>query len=143
MILAALAGAIMAIQGSLNSVLGKVSGILEATFIVHITGTLLLVILLFIPPISDGNLQNALKAPWYTWLGGILGVVIVYTVAASIPQIGVATATTLIIVAQVSTALVIDHFGLFGLEKISFNWFKLIGMVLLAVGAKLMLTNPN
>lgn len=129
----------MAIQGSLNSALSKISGLLEATFIVHITGTIALVILLFVGRVGKGNLADAIHAPWYTWLGGLLGVAIIYAVAASIPKLGVATATTFIILAQVSTALLIDHLGLFGLEKAAFTWLKLLGAVLLAVGAKLIL----
>ncbi|MDN5366221.1 MAG: bacterial/archaeal transporter family-2 protein, partial [Thermacetogenium sp.] len=35
--------------------------------------------------------------------------------------------------------LIIDHFGLFGLKEIPFTWWKLLGIVLLATGAKLML----
>ena len=57
----------------------------------------------------------------------------------SIPKLGVATATTAIIVGYVTTATLVDHFGLFGLQKIPFTWTKLIGVVLLAVGAKFML----
>ena len=64
---------------------------------------------------------------------------IIALVATSIPRLGVAVATTAIIVAQVSTALLIDHLGLFGLQAVPFTWLKLVGMVLLAGGALLML----
>ena len=47
-------------------------------------------------------------------------------------------ATTSIIVGQVLTACLLDHFGLFGLEK-PVNWLKLLGVGLLALGAKLLL----
>jgi transporter family-2 protein len=60
-------------------------------------------------------------------------------VVASIPRVGVALATTAIIVGQVATALLIDHFGWFGLEKMPFTWWKAAGLVLLAAGARLML----
>lgn len=138
-LLALIAGALMAVQGSLNSALSKISGLLEATFIVHVTGTIAVILLLFVGRLGKGNLANIVHAPWYTWLGGILGVAIIYTVAASIPKLGVATATTFIILAQVSTALLIDCLGLFGLEKVAFTWLKFLGAVLLAIGAKLIL----
>ena len=67
---------------------------------------------------------------------------IIALVAYSIPQLGVAIATTAIIVAQVSTALLIDHLGLFGLQAIPFTWQKLAGMLFLATGALLMLYKP-
>ncbi|MDH7576670.1 MAG: DMT family transporter [Bacillota bacterium] len=139
LIFALVAGVTMALQGSLNSALGKVIGLLEATFIVHVTGTLTLIILLFLLQLGRGDLGRWAQAPWYTYLGGLLGVLIIYAVVASIPKLGVAVATTLIIVGQVSTALAIDHFGLFGLKAVPFTWWKVFGLALLATGAKLML----
>ncbi|MFW5986030.1 MAG: DMT family transporter [Halanaerobiales bacterium] len=127
----------MATQGSINSVLGKKIGILEASFIVHITAAIILVILLF--NVSRGNLKAWRQAPWYLYLGGFLGVIITYTVIVSIPKLGVAVATTAIIAAQVSTAALIDHFGIFGLEEVPFSWVKLVGIVLLAAGVRLLL----
>ncbi len=138
-IFALIAGITMALQGSLNSALGKVVGLLESTFIVHVIGTVALVILLFLFQLGRGDLGRFNQAPWYTYLGGLLGVLIIYAVVASIPKLGVAVATTLIIVGQVATALVIDHFGLFGLKTVPFTWWKLLGLVFLATGAKLML----
>lgn len=138
-IFALVAGITMAVQGSLNTALGKVIGLLEATFMVHVIGTLALVVFLFFLQLGKGDLGRIVQAPWYTYLGGLLGVLIVYAVVASIPKLGVAVATTAIIVGQVSTALFIDHFGLFGLKEVPFTWWKLLGLVLLATGSKLML----
>ncbi|MDN5346463.1 MAG: bacterial/archaeal transporter family-2 protein [Clostridia bacterium] len=128
----------MALQGSLNAALAKITGLLQATLIVHLTATIVTGVLLLFP-LSPGSLGKALQAPWYLFLGGFIGVLITYGVVASIPRAGVALATTAIIVGQVTTALLIDHFGFFGLEKIPFTWWKLLGLVLLALGACLML----
>jgi transporter family-2 protein len=35
--------------------------------------------------------------------------------------------------------MMIDHLGLFGLDKIPFSWWKVAGLVLLAAGTRLML----
>lgn len=138
-IFAVIAGAAMAIQGSLNSVLGKVIGFWEATFVVHIIATLLVAIIIFIFSLNKGDFNNLVKAPWYTYIGGILNVIILYGVVVTIPKLGVANATTLIIVGQVTTAVIIDHFGFWGLEAVPFQWTKLIGVGLLAWGAKILL----
>ncbi|HHW41784.1 MAG TPA: DMT family transporter [Syntrophomonadaceae bacterium] len=138
LLLALAAGITMALQGSLNTVLGKVVGLLEATFFVHVIGTAALVALLWFG-LGQGSLARYAQAPWYAYLGGILGVAIIYLVQASISKLGVAIATTAIVVGQVSTALLIDHFGLFGLREIPFTWWKLLGLIFLATGAKLML----
>ena len=139
LLLALVSGVLMAIQGSLNTALSKVVGLLETTFIVHITGAIILVVLLFVLRMGRGNLYAFSEAPWYAYLGGAIGVGIIYLVAASIPKVGVANATTAIIIGQVLTAMIIDHFGAFGLERMSYGWNQILGLVLLVVGAKLLL----
>lgn len=136
--LAALAGLTMAVQGSINSVLGEKIGLVETTLFVHLTATVILVIILFFT-FNQGILNLLRQVPWYLYLGGFLGVVITYTVAISIPRLGVAVATTAIIAAQVLTAAIIDHFGFFGLEEAPFNWLKLLGVFFLAIGVRLLL----
>lgn len=135
---AAIAGVSMALQGSFNTALSKVIGLMEANFVVHVIGTAALFVILCLG-LGQGNLAGLGDAPWFAYLGGILSIVIIYTVMASISKLGVAVATSVIIVGQVSAALIIDHFGLFGLRAIPFTWWKLLGIVLLAAGAKLML----
>lgn len=139
MVLAVISGILMAVQGSLNASLSKVIGLLEATFIVHISGTVVVLLLLFVFGLGKGNLHAITEAPWYAYLGGIVGVFIIYLVAASIPSVGVANATTAIIVGQVLTAVLIDYFGGFGLERISCGWNQIAGLAFLAIGAKLLL----
>ncbi|WP_378957079.1 DMT family transporter [Pelosinus sp. sgz500959] len=139
LLLALLSGVLMAVQGSLNTALSKVVGLLETTFVVHLTGTAILLILLFILRMGKGNLYALSEAPWYTYLGGVIGVGIIYLVAASIPEVGVANATTAIIIGQVITAIIIDHLGAFGLDRISYGWNQIVGLVLLVIGAKLLL----
>jgi transporter family-2 protein len=132
------AGVLMAFQGSLNTGLGKIIGLLASTFFVHAIGTAAMTILLLIMK-GESKAGKLTDVPWYLYLGGILSVVIIYAVATSISRIGVAAATTAIIVGQVGTALAIDHFGCFGLEKIPFTWIKAVGVACLALGGWLML----
>ncbi|MGI6307422.1 MAG: DMT family transporter [Dethiobacteria bacterium] len=139
LLLAALAGATMAVQGTLNSALGKVVGLLEATLIVMLIGALTTLLFLYPLGLGKGNMLKLGETPWYTLGGGVLIVLITYGVAASIPRVGVANATTAIVAAQVATALLIDHFGFFGMEAISFSWWKAIGLVFLAAGTYIML----
>lgn len=138
-VLALSSGIIMAVQGSFNAVLSKSTGLLETSFIVHLVGLMGAAVLLFVFKMGKGDLMAWTAAPWYTWIGGLLGVAIVYLVAASIPSIGMGNATTAIIVGQVATAFLIDYFGGFGLNRISFGWHQILGLVLLAAGAKFLL----
>lgn len=137
LLVAAGSGVAMALQGSLNAVLGKVAGLWETTFIVQATGLVLAAILVFGFRVGDGSLL--IRAPWYTYLGGFIGVIIIYAVARSIPVVGVAHTTTAIILGQVFTATAVDYFGLFGLHRIPFNWYRVLGTLLMAGGAWLLL----
>ncbi|HHW03595.1 MAG TPA: DMT family transporter [Thermoanaerobacterales bacterium] len=138
LLIAFMAGVAMAAQGSMNSAVSKVIGLSEATFVVHFSATILMLVLLILS-IGQGNWSNFYQLPWYYYLGGLIGVLITYGVVISIPKLGVAVATTAIIVGQVLTACLVDHFGFFGLEKIPFTWLKFLGLIFLAIGAKLLL----
>ncbi|SEO78639.1 DMT family transporter [Propionispora vibrioides] len=139
LLLALLSGIFMAIQGSLNAALSKVIGLIETTFVVHFIGTVILLLLLFVFKMGKGSLAAMPEAPWYVYLGGVISVFIIYLVAASIPKVGMANATTAIIVGQVLTAIIIDHYGGFGLEHMAWEWNDLAGLFLLTVGAYLLL----
>lgn len=137
LLMAAASGSLMAIQGTFNSVLGKVIGLLEGTFSVHLLGTVTAGLLLFF--FGNGSFAKFTSVPWFAWLGGPIGVAIIFGVAISIPRLGVGVATTAIIGAQLLTAYLIDHFGLFGMEHIPFCFYKFLGIVLIVVGSKMLL----
>ena len=129
----------MAVQGSVNSVLGEKIGLAETNFFVHITAAIILIVILLLFKNSDVNYDQLKKIPWYLYIGGILAIFITYGVMLSIPRLGVAVATTSIVAAQVMTAAAIDHFGLFGLEKVPFSWIRFAGIIFLAIGVRLLL----
>jgi transporter family-2 protein len=137
LLIAAVSGIVMAVQGTLNAGLAQKTTLYSATFLVHLTGTVAALVMVLCQPDALFD-QKYSAVPWYFYLGGILSVAIVALVALSIPQIGVANATTAIIIGQVSMALLIDHFGWFGLEKMAWNLWQLLGLVLFAAGAKLL-----
>jgi len=137
--MALLSGMAMAIQGTINSAFAKIIGLLEATLVVHLTATIAVAALVLSLRWGNTNFAKIGEAPWYLYLGGLLGVAITYLVVASIPRVGVAVATTAIIVGQVGMACLADHLGLFGMDKYPFTWYRLAGLVLLAAGARLML----
>lgn len=57
----------------------------------------------------------------------------------SIAKTGAGAATTAIITGQLTMALLIDQFGLFGLEKVQMTWGKGTGLILMIIAAKLIL----
>lgn len=139
LLIAALSGVLMAVQGSLNTSLSKTIGLMEMAFVVNATGAAALAATLFLFRMGNGDFSVISHAPWYSFVGGIIGVAIIYLVAASIPAVGMCNATTAIIVGQVLTAILIDHFGALGLQKYHIGWEQFVGLGLLAVGAKLLM----
>lgn len=133
------AGILMAVQGSLNSALGKIIGVLEGNFILHAVGLAIISVMLFILGMGDGSLTRVGEAPWYLYLGGVLNVMIIYGVMFSISKTSAGIATTIIITGQLAMSLLIDHFGWFGLEQMAFTWQRGIGLVMMGIAAKLLL----
>jgi transporter family-2 protein len=139
LVIAGLAGALMAVQGCLNSYLGEKMGLIPATFSVQLLGTLTVggLLLLFFKRGSFFSVVG--KIPYYYWLGGPLGVGIIYGVAVAISKVGAGNATTGIVFFQLLTAYLIDHFGLFQQETVPLTGGKIIGILLMVSGAFLLL----
>lgn len=137
LILAGISGASMAVQGALNSVLGKAIGEFHAAFLVHLIGAVILgAVLLF--QLAPGNLKAVTAAPWWSLLGGPLSAVIIWGVLSSVGKIGVAPATTAILTMQIFTALFLDALGVTG-QKLDMSPKKIVGAIILVIGAYLLL----
>lgn len=139
LLLAAMAGALMPMQGAVNSWLAKKSSLAMATLWVYLTGAVAAALILLLAPSARTPLASLLKAPWPALLGGVMGVAITWLVASAVPTVGMVVATTGILVAQVTTAGALDHFGLMGLEHSAFTLSKAAGALLLVAGAWLLL----
>ena len=129
----------MALQGTFNAALGKIIGLRESTLLVHVIGSLVALIIILFIGVGFNNYTKLTSVPWWAFLGGLLNVIIIYLVVRTIPQIGVGNATTAIIVAQILTAVLVDSLGLFGMKKFEFHYLDLLGIALLAVGARILL----
>lgn len=139
LLLAALAGSAMAVQGTWNAALGKALGIWQSTLTVHVIGTITVLIIMLVIGVNFGSFAKISSVPFYMLLGGVLNVIIIFAVVKVIPEVGVGNATTAIIVAQITTAVLIDYLGIFGMKKIGFQPLDILGIVLLGVGARLLL----
>lgn len=136
--IAALSGAAMALQGTVNTALSKVVGTWESTLVVHIIGALASLLAIIVLGIGFSFFGKLGQVPWYGFLGGILNVAIIFAVVSAMSQIGVGNATTAIITAQLITALVIDCTGAFGMKQYSFHYRDLLGVAMLADGAHIL-----
>lgn len=137
--LAVAAGLAGSVQVAVMSRLGERVGVLEAlAFSATLTAALAVVILLLFRQ-SLGGFSRAVHQPWWMLLGGVMGLLIVFTVTFAGPRIGVAATVGILIAGQLVAGAAIDRWGLFGSDKIPLHWPRLVGLALLAAGAALSL----
>ncbi len=135
-LLAGLAGSVqIAIMGRLGQRVGSVEAVAWAFLL---SGVLALVALLAVRQSLDGIAASARQPPWL-WLGALMGTFIVFTITFAGPRIGTTATIGLLIAGQLAMGVVIDRYGLFGLDTIPLNTPRAVGIALLAAGAALTL----
>ncbi len=132
-LIALISGALMSIQGVLNTEVTKQTGIWVSAGWVQLTAFLTCILLWFFDDRSPVAAILHVR-PWYMLTGGIIGAFITYTVIRSMDGLGPAKATLLIVVTQIIVAYGIELFGLFGVEKAAFEWRKLFGALIAIAG---------
>ncbi|QYK07018.1 DMT family transporter [Shewanella zhangzhouensis] len=129
------AGALIPIQTSLNSLLGKSMGhpLLTTLTVFLIGGFACLVGMLIVKP-SLPSIGSLNAVPLSAWMGGIISLFYVVVVVFLAPKLGVGLTTALILVGQLVTAVVLDHFGLLGNVMHPINFMRLLGVSLMFMG---------
>ncbi len=128
----ALGGVTTALQAHFMGLLDQRVGTLESVFITYFSGGALIgLIMLYL---RGGNLGAAGTAPWYAYTSGALGLVIVGTLAFSTPRLGLVTALTIFLAAQVAMGALVDHFGWMGAAVRPLNASRLTGMAVVLSG---------
>ena len=130
--LAVTGGAAVAFQGTTNQGLMKSAGIgpaLVVNTVVVLAGTIGLWLATgakttFFPANASGTL----------YLGGVFGFIIIVTAVLVFPRLGAAYAIALIACGQCLAAMIIDHYGLMGMEKNPVTVQRLVGVALVAGG---------
>src|SRR5918997_5460024 len=129
LVLAVLAGVCVAVQTSLTGAAQRTLGPLVLVAISGLTtGILALFISLFVARPEFGG-----RAVAYAVASGVLGAVIVGSIAVAAGQAGVARALSLVIAAQLIAGLVLDSFGIFGAGA-DFSIPRALGVALIVAG---------
>ena len=132
LITAIISGISMSLQGVFNTRLSEKIGTWETNTFVQATGLILSLIILFF--FRDGTFREIKSTNKLYLLGGILGVVITFTVMLSMKSLGVTIGTAIILIAQISASALIDAFGLFGTEKVPFSLHEILGIAIMIAG---------
>jgi bacterial/archaeal transporter family-2 protein len=134
LILAVLAGVCVAVQTSLT---GAAQRTLGPAVLVAISGLTTGFCALLVSFVTKPEFTG--RAVSYALASGVLGAVIVGSIAVAAGQAGVARALSLVIAAQLITGLVLDDLGIFGAGA-DFSIPKALGVVLIVVGGALVVS---
>lgn len=135
MLAVTLAGAATAMQAPINArLMGALGGSpVNAAFVSFAVGTAALG-LLALALHARPDVAAARALPWWTWTGGLCGVIFVLAATWSVPRLGVATTITLMVAGQLMLSLILDHFGAFGMERQPLNLTRIAGVALVLAG---------
>lgn len=136
LIVALLSGIGIAVQPPTNATLARASGSpLLAALISFAVGTLILLVAwAAVDRTSPATLKGV---PWWAWAGGLYGAFFVAATAYAAPRLGLAQLLTIMIATQLVAALVLDHFGLLGLDRVPVSATRVIGVMLVLGGVVL------
>jgi transporter family-2 protein len=135
-VLAGLAGSVqVAVMGRFGGRIGVVEALVFSTAV----QLALAAVILLAARGGPGGLGHALRQPAWMWLGGVMGLTVVFTITFAQPRIGATATIGILIAGQLVMGAVIDRFGLFGVDQIAISPARAAGIVLLAAGAALSL----
>ncbi|MGG1247693.1 DMT family transporter [Bacillus spizizenii] len=126
-LLALLAGAALSFEGAIYAELGKTIGQIETSFYNFFMGSIIMGLLwLFF---GKGELSYTLKAPKWSLLGGVMGVVYLTSIVISVPFVGVGITMVAVIIGQLVMSMVIEHFGWLGSKQTRVNREKIFAVI--------------
>jgi transporter family-2 protein len=131
------AGCLVGMQAPINSRLGKSVGSVQAATFSFLVGTIVLLAIAAFVHGGVGDFGKLSRAPWWALGGGLLGAVYVTVALVAVRTLGASGITAVVIVGQLAISVAIDRFGLFGLAKQHIDASRILGLVLLVVGALL------
>ena len=130
-------GIAVAVQPSINSRLAQKTGVLESSCISFTVGALALLAVVLLS--GRNGLRGVGDASWWELTGGLLGAFFVTATILVVPRIGTTATMAAAIAAQLITALILDHFGLFGFGGAQIDLKRSTGAFLLIIGAWLII----
>jgi len=128
-------GIAAAVQPVINARLATRTGVLESATVSFAVGTAVLLVLSLTA--SKGSFRGLADAQTWEMSGGLYGAFFVALMILAVPRLGVTTVMAALIVAQLVTGLVFDHYGLMGMRVAPFDLKQVLGVVLLVLGTVL------
>lgn len=126
------AGLFISLQGVFNTRLGEKIGFWETNTFVHGTGFVITFIIMMAA--GSGSFSRIGETSKIYWFGGLLGVLILFSVMNAISTLGATYSVAILLVTQLIAATIIDSFGLFDSPVIRFDMTKFLGIAIMIAG---------
>lgn len=136
---AILAGVAGSVQVAVMAKLGERVGVFGALAWATALAALLAVALMLVARQSFGEFTAAARQPVWLWSGALMSIIIVLAITVAGSRIGVIATVSILLAGQFAAGVAIDRWGLLGAERVGVGWWKLVGIVLLGIGAALTL----
>jgi len=138
-LLSLVAGLAGSIQVAVSGTFGKRIGVFEATAFGSIGAALIVTAVVLVAGQGLGGVAAGVRQPPWLWLNAVMGAVVVTSITFAAPRIGTFATIGLLVAGQLAMGIFIDSLGAFGLERIPLTWPRVLGAVLLGLGAVLAL----
>lgn len=140
-ILALVAGCVMALQPMVNARLaGQCGHPLQASILSFATGLLALLLVGLSMRVGYPVPSKLQTLPMWAWTGGLLGTYMVTVSLLIAPRLGATRWIALVMAGQIALSLVLDHFGA-GYAQHAISPLRLVGVVCVVAGVYLVMTN--
>jgi len=131
-------GASLSLQPPINAVMARTLGSPLLASVVSIVISLAVVVPVWLTVGQGaGDLAQLRALPWWVLLGGVIGVVFVAGSVVVAPVLGIALFFVCVVAGQLLGATLVDHTGAFGVATKPIDAMKLVGILLVLVGATL------
>ncbi len=127
--LIALSGVGLPVQDALNAQLrGALKSPMLGALLSFVVGTVVLGVFVAFGVLGHGKLSELSKTHWWVWLGGgLLGAFAVTIGLIGIPKVSAGIVIAATVLGQLLSAVVIDHFGWFGVPRVPLNPWRIAG----------------
>lgn len=128
----------LTLQKVVNASLGQKIGSMESSFANHAVGALFAGLLLIVG-IKTGHIHFS-NVPSHLFLGGCLGVFLVFFINYAIPVIGIMATLICLVLSQLIASSAVDHYGIFSDNIMKMGHLRVAGIILITAGAILVLS---
>lgn len=136
-VLMVIAGGFIALQSPINSRLGHAVGALQGALVSFAVGTVVLFVAAVLARGGLGRVGHVGEVNAIYLTGGILGAGYVTTALVSVRSLGTGGVIAATIAGELTVGVLIDQFGLFGVQQQVITPTRVLGIVLLALGVLL------